>query len=304
MEISLGLGSSNPGVAYAYDSAYVGMMPSVAYASSAASGFPPRYTGKERDAESGNDYFGARYYASSMGRFLSPDWSAKAEPVPYAKLDNPQSLNLYAYVGNNPLSRVDPDGHVTCTGNKESCAQIKLGYDLVKAAQQKLGANSKEGKALGKVLAFYGAWGKDNGVHISAATLDKETLGATTAGPNGTTDIQVDLGQIKSGAQNSPVGGAFEWTVRAGVVAHEGQHGVDDKARGGGTDSRRALNATEHNAYRTESYVFQGFGSNSPYGLWNTGWSPGEAEANRAAAVDRNAASSVEEECKGGACKP
>jgi RHS repeat-associated protein len=69
------------------------------------------FTGKERDTESGNDYFGARYYASSMGRFLSPDWSAKEEPVPYAKLDNPQTLNLYAYVLNNPLSKVDPDGH-------------------------------------------------------------------------------------------------------------------------------------------------------------------------------------------------
>jgi RHS repeat-associated protein len=69
------------------------------------------FTGKERDTESGNDYFGARYYASSMGRFLSPDWSAKVEPVPYAKLDNPQSLNLYAYVLNNPLTHVDPDGH-------------------------------------------------------------------------------------------------------------------------------------------------------------------------------------------------
>ena len=45
-----------------------------------------------------------------MGRFLSPDWSAKIEPVPYAKLDNPQSLNLYAYVGNNPLSIQDFDG--------------------------------------------------------------------------------------------------------------------------------------------------------------------------------------------------
>ncbi len=70
-----------------------------------------RYTGKERDAESGLDYFGARYYASSMGRFMSPDWSAKIEPVPYSKLDNPQSLNLYAYVGNNPLSNADTDGH-------------------------------------------------------------------------------------------------------------------------------------------------------------------------------------------------
>ncbi len=36
--------------------------------------FPPsRSTGKERDAESGNDYFEARYYGSSMGRFMSPD---------------------------------------------------------------------------------------------------------------------------------------------------------------------------------------------------------------------------------------
>src|SRR6185312_7932810 len=45
------------------------------------------------------------------GRFLSPDWSAKAEPVPYSKLGNPQSLNLYGYMRNDPLGRVDPDGH-------------------------------------------------------------------------------------------------------------------------------------------------------------------------------------------------
>jgi RHS repeat-associated protein len=69
------------------------------------------FTGKERDSESGNDYFEARYYASSMGRFLSPDWSAKEEPVPYATMDDPQSLNLYSYVRNNPLTRADADGH-------------------------------------------------------------------------------------------------------------------------------------------------------------------------------------------------
>ena len=70
-----------------------------------------RYTGKERDVESGNDYFGARYYASTMGRFMSPDWSGKVEPVPYSKLDDPQTLNLYAYVRNNPLGGVDSNGH-------------------------------------------------------------------------------------------------------------------------------------------------------------------------------------------------
>lgn len=69
------------------------------------------FTGKERDIESGNDYMFARYYNSATGRFLSPDWSAKVAPVPYAKLDNPQSLNLYSYVLNNPLAKADPDGH-------------------------------------------------------------------------------------------------------------------------------------------------------------------------------------------------
>jgi RHS repeat-associated protein len=70
-----------------------------------------KFTGKERDTETGNDYFGARYYASSMGRFMSPDWSAKVEPVPYSKLDDPQHLNLYAYVQDHPLTMTDPDGH-------------------------------------------------------------------------------------------------------------------------------------------------------------------------------------------------
>ena len=70
------------------------------------------FTGKERDAESGLDYFGARYYASSMGRFMNPDWADKPEDVPYSDLHNPQSLNLYAYVGNNPLGRTDADGHL------------------------------------------------------------------------------------------------------------------------------------------------------------------------------------------------
>ena len=65
-----------------------------------------RYTGKERDAESGNDYFGARYYASSMGRMMSPDPSG----LIYADPTNPQSFNLYAYVQNNPLVNVDPTG--------------------------------------------------------------------------------------------------------------------------------------------------------------------------------------------------
>jgi len=64
------------------------------------------FTGKERDTESGLDYFGARHYASTMGRFMSPDPSGLASVSP----SNPQSWNLYSYVLNNPLINVDPNG--------------------------------------------------------------------------------------------------------------------------------------------------------------------------------------------------
>jgi len=67
---------------------------------------PPRSTGKERDSESGNDYFGARYYASTMGRFISPDPSG----LYFADPTNPQSFNLYSYALNNPLMNTDPSG--------------------------------------------------------------------------------------------------------------------------------------------------------------------------------------------------
>jgi len=70
-----------------------------------------KFTGKERDNESNLDYFGARYYASGLGRWMSPDYSETPEPIPFGNLEDPQSLNLYSYVRNNPMSSADPDGH-------------------------------------------------------------------------------------------------------------------------------------------------------------------------------------------------
>lgn len=81
------------------------------------------FTGKIHDSESGLDYFGARYYSENDARFMSPDWSAKVEPVPYAKLGDPQSLNLYGYMLDSPLDGVDRDGHVNNEFNSlENCA--------------------------------------------------------------------------------------------------------------------------------------------------------------------------------------
>jgi RHS repeat-associated protein len=69
---------------------------------------PKRFTGKERDLETGWDYFGARYYGSRLGRFTTND------PV-YVWKENildPQRWNRYVYSRNNPLRYVDPDGRV------------------------------------------------------------------------------------------------------------------------------------------------------------------------------------------------
>jgi len=65
-----------------------------------------RFTEKERDTESGNDYFNARYYSSAMGRFMSPDPIIMND----LRMINPQRWNKYAYVINNPLILTDPTG--------------------------------------------------------------------------------------------------------------------------------------------------------------------------------------------------
>lgn len=65
-----------------------------------------RCTGKERDSESGLDYFGARYYSNGLGRFTSVD----PKRIALRHLMNPQKLNKYSYVLNNPIGSIDPDG--------------------------------------------------------------------------------------------------------------------------------------------------------------------------------------------------
>jgi RHS repeat-associated protein len=65
------------------------------------------FTGKERDAESGLDYFGARYLNSNLGRWISPDSLNLTDD----RVFNPaNTLNKYAYGANNPLTYTDPDG--------------------------------------------------------------------------------------------------------------------------------------------------------------------------------------------------
>ena len=149
---------------------------------------PPHFTGKERDPESGLDNFGARYNSSTMARFMSPDWSMKPATIPYADFGNPQSLNLYSYVRNNPLNAYDEDGHSV------------LDY-LQKTATNFEKAISNGAKAVGN------AYEKAGNAIGSAA---KDTLGAVGAG----------TGQIVAGiaSGNSDQVGRGVGTVTMAIV--------------------------------------------------------------------------------------
>jgi RHS repeat-associated protein len=210
-------------------------------------------TGKERDAESGNDYFEARYYSSAMGRFMSPDAPVDQHPA------DPQSWNLYSYVRNNPLSSIDQDGNYDC-GQMTAGQCTQFGKDLT-GAQSQLAAAQKNGtitdaqfKQGSDALGAYGTLNDHNGVTVN--------VGATGGYP-GTTYVSNDgtVSAANPTGQNIQVTfnpGVFSGNSDAlnGVIGHEGSHVEDGEtwAKAGFTDAARPTNFdTEFKAYGVTS---------------------------------------------------
>jgi len=111
-----------------------------------------KFEGKERDSETGNDDFGVRYYSNRFGRWLSADWSSVPVAVPYANLTNPQTLNLYSMVADDPESFADLDGHYPGPGGTPRTGDCWLGqvlctmefYPAVGNSQSQLAAENQQ----------------------------------------------------------------------------------------------------------------------------------------------------------------
>jgi hypothetical protein len=181
----------------------------------------------------------------------------------------------------------------SATDQKINVLQFRQGLNLAKAAVSSLGADSKEGKAIQKVIDFYGAAGKDNGVNVSLATMKQNETGSAVMGKDGAIHITFDLQQINaSGAHTSQFG------ERAATAIHEGRHGIDERRWGHNPLTGGQEDWTEHNAYATESFTGEGLGWPLASGVWR----PGMTETERSAAIDAAAERSDAAACGGNQC--
>jgi RHS repeat-associated protein len=200
-------------------------------------GLTQKFTGKERDAESGLDYFGARYYGSALGRWTSPD----PLYLEMHRLTDPQQLNLYSYVRNNPLSLTDPDGRdiaVKCA-DKANCSTATDQVNGRKDGQFKvaIGDDGKwhpvgdvdTSKLSGAEKAFYGAL-TDTNTHATLTAVSGDGgvfFGLSTGKGTNTVDV-ADTAQLAS-AGLSP----------GSAVAHEA---MEAYATAGGASLKDAHN--------------------------------------------------------------
>jgi RHS repeat-associated protein len=171
-----------------------------------------KFTGKERDAESGLDNFGKRYHASSLGRFMTPDPIG----IMKQKLRDPQQWNMYSYTRNNPVRFVDPNGmyNTDCKGSDiTKCSANIQNFD----ANRQKDLQSKD-PAVRAAAAAFGSFNDKNKVDLkfdANATVGKTQQEVTNG--KATDRVSVTMPTMGNGV-NQPV---------AGLIAHEGTHVQD-----------------------------------------------------------------------------
>ncbi|MFK3649185.1 RHS repeat-associated core domain-containing protein [Lysobacter enzymogenes] len=245
----------------------------------------PGYTGHVTDAATGLVYMQQRYYDAELGRFLSADpVAARSAPV--------AGFNRYLYAMNNPYKFKDPDGRWVCKGG-DACTNFEKALGRVAAAASNPRLNEDQRGVMRKIVSFYGPKG-DARVGVSFSD-GLSTDGAATMRKDGGHDIQFNMARLSAYTKD-----AFGQNFGR-QAAHEGQHGVDDRARGRAIETLAERKATEVNSYTTAAYFQQA--ENVAF-KWDDGWTPvrGFSRAN----IENQAMSSVRAACAGveeGSCK-
>jgi len=177
------------------------------------------FTGKKKDDETGLLFFGARYYDPSIGRFITADSIVQAP-------SNPQTLNRYSYTSNNPINRIDPDGHRWSWRNFFRAVGIAIVGTVLAVVS---------GGALAPVIGAYWA-GVATGA-IAGATIG----GAFSAATGGNIGMGLLTGAI-SGAIFGGIGG-MGFTGLAHTAAHFVGGAISGAINGSITGGNIGLNA-------------------------------------------------------------
>lgn len=250
-----------------------------------------KFTGKERDSESGADYFGARYYLNVLGRWGSPD-PLLSSGTP----DSPQTWNRYSYVLNNPLSFIDPTGlweWDASAGGTQTDAQLEQASKDKKLSR-------KQRKAASNALAFRARFRKAVAAAKAAAATSGNAEAQSAVSAYGT---EGDGNKVNVGWRNTQRGSSasalleendsvtvkfnknLDGNKLAVVVAHEGMHAYDALAwvaaghpSGGTFDLDH--DGRESRGWQVSGLVaqFLGMKNYGPSGggpemrVWNKGW--------------------------------
>lgn len=201
-----------------------------------------QFTQKERDVETGLDYFLARYYGSAQGRFTSPD-----PLLTSGRPENAQSWNRYSYTLNNPVRFVDPAGLFTIGAGVDPNDQKRIieAYDALYASLSDLKVGSKAYKAVERALKRLGKPGEANGVVLTVgANADPRALAQTDTDKidKGTITITFNINKFRDDSV----------TGRASSLAHEGVH-ADDASKLFAASKSMASFRTRWNAYEYQS---------------------------------------------------